>query len=70
MKGTPPHLKALEEIEHEGISGLVEVLREEGVDGVRHAFSGTRPAGTATTLLPPGATEPRLSRSVSDGRWR
>jgi hypothetical protein len=30
VKETPSHLKALEEIEREGIPGLVEVLREEG----------------------------------------
>ena len=38
MKGTPPHLQALEEVERAGISGLLEVLREEGVDGVRYAL--------------------------------
>jgi hypothetical protein len=32
------HLKALEEIEREGISRLVEVLREEGIDAVRYAL--------------------------------
>jgi hypothetical protein len=31
-------LKALEEIERDGIAGLVELLREEGVDGVRYAL--------------------------------
>ncbi len=36
MSPTSPHLKALEEIEREGIHGLVEVLREEGIDAVRH----------------------------------
>lgn len=35
MNSTPPHLKTLEEIEREGIPGLVEVLREEGIDAVR-----------------------------------
>ena len=38
MRTTPPHLKALEEIEREGIHGLVEVLREEGLDAVRYAL--------------------------------
>ena len=38
MKYTPPHLKALEEIEREGVSGLVEVLREEGIDAVRYVL--------------------------------
>jgi hypothetical protein len=35
MRDTPPHLKPLEEIEREGISGLVEVLHKEGLDAVR-----------------------------------
>lgn len=35
---TPPHLKALEEIERDGVPGFVEVLREEGVDAVRYVF--------------------------------
>ena len=38
MRDTPPHLKALEEIEREGIPGLVEVLREEGLDSVRYVL--------------------------------
>ncbi len=38
MSLTPPHLKALEEIERDGIPGLVKVLREEGLDGVRYAL--------------------------------
>ena len=38
MKATPPHLKVLEEIEEAGIPGLLEVLREEGTDGVRYAL--------------------------------
>jgi len=38
MSSTPPHLKALEEIEREGILGLVEVLREEGLDAVRYTL--------------------------------
>ncbi len=33
---TPPHLKTLEEIEHDCIPGLVEVLREEGLEAVRY----------------------------------
>ena len=37
----PTHLKALEEIEREGIPGLVEVLREEGLDTVRHTLRDT-----------------------------
>jgi hypothetical protein len=35
MKDTPPHLRTLEEIEKAGIPGLLEVLREEGLDGIR-----------------------------------
>ena len=38
MKDTPPHLQALEELERAGIPGLLEVLREEGIDGVRYAL--------------------------------
>ncbi len=38
MKDTPPHLEVLEEIEKAGIPGLLEVLREEGIDGVRYAL--------------------------------
>jgi hypothetical protein len=38
MKDTPPHLQALEEIERAGIPGLLEVLREEGLDSVRYAL--------------------------------
>ena len=38
MNPTPPHLKAFEEIEKEALSGLVEVLHEEGLDGVRYAL--------------------------------
>ena len=38
MKETPSHLKALEEIECEGIPGLVEVLRESGIDAVRYVL--------------------------------
>jgi hypothetical protein len=38
VKETPSHLKALEEIEREGIPGLVEVLRESGIDAVRYVL--------------------------------
>ena len=38
MRDTPPHLKTLEEIEKTGIPSLVEVLREEGLDAVRHVL--------------------------------
>ena len=33
-----PHLKTLQEIERDCIPGLVEVLRAEGVEGVRYAL--------------------------------
>ena len=38
MRDTPLHLKDLEEIEKTGILGLVEVLREEGLDAVRYVL--------------------------------
>src|SRR5215212_4169340 len=38
MTPTPPHLKALEEIERDGLPGLLEVLRESGIDAVRYAL--------------------------------
>jgi hypothetical protein len=38
MKFSPPHLKVLEEIEGDGLPGLVEVLREEDIDAVRYAL--------------------------------
>ncbi len=37
-KGTPPHLKTLEEIERGRSLGLVEVLREEGLEAVRYSL--------------------------------
>ena len=38
MKDTPPHLKELEEIERECISGLVEALRQKGLEAVRRTL--------------------------------
>jgi hypothetical protein len=38
MRETPPHLRTLEEVEETGIPGLVEVLREEGLDAVRYVL--------------------------------
>jgi hypothetical protein len=38
MGEIPPHLRVLEEVEREGIPSLLEVLREEGTDGVRYAL--------------------------------
>lgn len=38
MHPTPSHPKTLEEIEKTTIPGLVEVLHEEGLDGVRYTL--------------------------------
>ncbi len=38
MSGAKPHLRTLEEIERTCVSGLVEVLRTEGIEGVRYAL--------------------------------
>ena len=38
MSALSPHLKTLEKIEREGILGLVEVLREEGLNSVRYVL--------------------------------
>lgn len=38
MSNSRPHLKTLVEIEQECIPGLVEVLRTEGIEGVRYAL--------------------------------
>ncbi|MCA1731899.1 MAG: hypothetical protein LC751_21645 [Actinobacteria bacterium] len=38
MGSWPEHLKVLKEIERDCISGLMEVLREEGLDGVRYVL--------------------------------
>lgn len=38
MGTTPPHLQTLKEVKRAGIPGLLEVLREEGIDDVRHAL--------------------------------
>ena len=38
MSSTPPHLKALKEIERKCIPGLIEVLRQEGLEAVRYAL--------------------------------
>ena len=35
---TPKHLEALEEIEKDGLPGLVEVLRQEGLEAVRYVL--------------------------------
>ena len=36
--GSRPHLKTLEEIERDCIPGLVEVMREEGIEAVRYVM--------------------------------
>jgi len=41
----PLRLKVREQIEGEGLSGLVEVFREKGIDDVCGTYYGTRPAG-------------------------
>jgi hypothetical protein len=38
VEPTPEHLEALEEIERHGLSGLAEVLRQEGLDAVRYVL--------------------------------
>jgi hypothetical protein len=38
MSPIPEHLKVLDKIERDGIPGLVEVLREEGLDDVRYVL--------------------------------
>jgi hypothetical protein len=38
MRDTPPHLRVLEEVERASILGLLEILREDGIDGVRYAL--------------------------------
>ncbi len=62
MKDTPPHLKALEEIEKEAIPGLVEVLREEGIDAVRYVLRDATGWHRDYSLPPLGEIEQRRSR--------
>ncbi len=38
MSEPRPHLKTLEEIERTCVPGLVEVMRAEGIEGVRYAL--------------------------------
>jgi hypothetical protein len=52
MGNTSPHLQGLEEIEKEGISGFVEVLREEGLDPMRLG------------VLPPASESPQQVASI------
>jgi hypothetical protein len=68
MTPTPLHLEDLEEIEREGVPGLVEVLRE----GASTAFGtpcGTPQGGIGTTPLPPsGETALQRSRRGKAGK--
>ena len=41
MSDAKPHLDVLEEVEREGLPGLVEVLREEGLDAAQHVLWDT-----------------------------
>lgn len=38
MSEPRPHLKTLEEIERDCVPGLLEILRTEGIEGVRYAL--------------------------------
>jgi hypothetical protein len=62
MSTAKSYLKTLEEIETTGIPGLVEVLREEGLDAVRY-IPRHAPAGTTTTALQLGEIGPLKNRS-------
>ena len=62
-------LKALEQVEREGIPGLVEVLREEGLDAVRY-FLWEATAWHRAYTIPPGGIGPPLSKRGRAGRWR
>jgi len=66
-----PHLKALQEIEREGISGLVEVLGEEGIDAVRYVLwgaTGRHPWGCnyfPATAVGEASLSPPISRKIA-----
>jgi hypothetical protein len=62
MKDTPQHLKTLVEIEREGLPGLVEVLREEGLDDVRYVLW--------TWRLAPWLQSPRLAQPATEEQKR
>ncbi len=65
---TSEYLRAREEIERGGVSGLVEVLRKESIDLPR-ARSMEYRDGTATTPLSPGGAGAPPNRSVKAERW-
>ena len=69
MSSRSSQLKALEQVEREGIPGLVEVLREEGLDAVRHLLWEATAWHCAYTI-PPGGIGPPLSKRGRAGRWR
>ena len=69
MSTTPEHLKVLEEIEREGIPGLMEVLREEGIEGVRYTLWDA--TGWHRDYSPPvWRNRAGESKSALAGRWQ
>jgi hypothetical protein len=69
MKDTPQHLKTPEDTESEGLPSLVEVLREEGLDGVRYVLWDV--TGWHRDYSPPAwRNRPPRSRRGGVGRWR
>jgi hypothetical protein len=63
MESTSEHLKALEEIERDGLPSLAEVLHEEGLDTIRRVLWGATRCTTSISLQL-GATGLRKSRSA------
>jgi hypothetical protein len=69
MKDTPPHLKTLEDMEKEAVPGLVEVLREEGIDAVRYVLWDA--AGWHRDYRPPAWRHRATEEQKRIGwRWR
>ncbi len=68
MSAAKSHLRALGEIERTGVPGLVEVLRQEGIDAVRYALWDA--IGWHRDYGPPGTTGSPESIRVRAGRWR
>jgi hypothetical protein len=64
MKDTAQHLRTLEEIERDCIPGLVNVLREEGLEAVRYILWDMTGAPRLRSLR---LARPR-SKSASAGR--
>lgn len=69
MGETRQHLKTLEEIERDCIPGLVEVLREEGLEAVRYFLWDLTGWHHTTTTPSCGGTARRRSTSASGGRY-